>query len=138
MGDAVWVSMSIKLHKIFLSVLFFSNLSFILNLNKTSVLLGWSFHPGPSQAGKFPAIFITKEKALKKSSISIDEYNYLWTTEKNDSVLVNTEFGYGIVNKRKQTVLSISDESISKAVVQKMLDEGNKTYDSILDAYDDV
>ena len=70
--------------------------------------------------------------------MNLEEYSYLWTTEKEDSVLVNTEYGYGIVNKRNHTVLSISDESISKAVVQKMLDEGNKTYENILDAYDDV
>ena len=70
--------------------------------------------------------------------MNIDEYSYLWTTEKDKYVLVNTEFGYGIVNKTAQTVLSISDEDIYQAVIQKMLDEGNKIYENILDAYADV
>ncbi len=70
--------------------------------------------------------------------MNIDEFKYLWTTEKDNYVLVSTEFGYGIVNKKEQTVLSISDKEINKAVVQKMLDEGNKIYENILDAYADV
>ena len=31
--------------------------------------------------------------------MNIDEYAYLWTTKKDEYVLVNTEYGYGIVNK---------------------------------------
>ena len=70
--------------------------------------------------------------------MNIDEFNFLWTKEKDESVLVYTEYGYCIVNKLNQTVLSISDEEIYQAVVKKMLDAGNKVYDNILDAYADV
>ena len=42
------------------------------------------------------------------------------------------------MNKIEQTVLTISDEDIYQAVIQKMLAEGNKIYDNILDAYADV
>ena len=70
--------------------------------------------------------------------MSIDEFSFLWTSKKEEYVLVNTEFGYGIVNKLKQTVLSISDEAVYQSVIQKMLDEGNKIYENILDAYEDV
>ena len=70
--------------------------------------------------------------------MNIEEFSFLWTTEKDAYVLVNTEFGYGIVNKIKQTVLSISDETIYQSVIQKMLDEGNKIYENILDAYADT
>lgn len=70
--------------------------------------------------------------------MNIEEYSYLWTTEKEDTVLVNTEFGYGIVNKKQHTVLSISDTSTSQAVIKKMLEEGNKIYENILDAYADI
>ena len=38
--------------------------------------------------------------------MNLSEYKYLWTTEKDDWVLVNTTFGYGIVNKTEQVVLS--------------------------------
>lgn len=70
--------------------------------------------------------------------MNIDEYKYLWTTKKDEFVLVNTEYGYGIVNKVDQTVLSISDEELDQAIVEKMLNEGNKIYDNVLDAYADV
>ncbi len=69
--------------------------------------------------------------------MSINEYTYLWT-KKDEFVLVNTEYGYGIVNKKEQTVLSISDEELEKQLINKMLEEGNKVYENILDAYADV
>ena len=38
--------------------------------------------------------------------MNIEKYNYLWTTKKDEYVLVNTKYGYGIVNKKEQSVLS--------------------------------
>ncbi len=70
--------------------------------------------------------------------MNIEEFSYLWTTQKDEFVLVNTEYGFGIVNKKEQMVLSISDPDLEKAVIQKMQDEGNLVYDNILDAYADV
>lgn len=70
--------------------------------------------------------------------MNINDYNYLWTTEKDKFVLVETEYGYGIVNKIEQTVLSISDEELEKIIIQKMIAEGNKIYDNILTAYEDI
>ena len=70
--------------------------------------------------------------------MDIEEFNFLWTTKKEDYVLVNTEFGYSIVNKKEKSVLCISDENLSQAVKQKMIVEGNKIYVDILDAYADV
>ena len=70
--------------------------------------------------------------------MNISEYEYLWDNNKAEYVLVNTEFGYGIVNKKEQTVLSISDEEREEAIIAKMLEEGNKVYENILDAYADI
>lgn len=70
--------------------------------------------------------------------MNIDAYKYIWTIKKEEFVLVNTDYGYGIVNKKEQTVLSISDEALEEMIIQKMLDEGNKVYENILDAYADV
>lgn len=70
--------------------------------------------------------------------MNIDEFIYLWTDKKNEYVLVDTEFGYGIVNKVEKNVLCISDEEVEEAVINKMLQEGCKIYDNILDAYNDV
>ncbi len=70
--------------------------------------------------------------------MNLDDYSYLWTTDKDDFVLVNTECGYGIVNKKKQLFLLISDDELADQLIQRMLAEGNKKYDSILAAYADV
>ena len=70
--------------------------------------------------------------------MNINEFNYLWTTQKDEFVLVNTEYGYGIVNKKTHAALSISDEQLEENVIQRMLKEGNKIYDNILEAYADV
>ncbi len=70
--------------------------------------------------------------------ININEYDYLWSSEKEDWVLVNTSFGYGIVNKKTQSALLVSDEALESALVERMLSEGNKKYEDINDAYSDV
>lgn len=70
--------------------------------------------------------------------MDISEFDYLWTTEKDDWVLVNLEYDYCIIDKRRQMLLHVDSSELKEALVQKMLSEGNKTYESILDAYDDV
>ena len=67
----------------------------------------------------------------------IEDYNYLWTTEKDSWVLVNTEYGYAIVNKKDQKALLVSNEELADALVEKMLKAGNQTYENINDAYAD-
>ncbi len=70
--------------------------------------------------------------------MNIEEYNYLWTSQKDSYVLVSTEFGFGIVNKKNQTVLSFSDETLEDAIIKKMMDEGCNVYQNIQDAYADI
>lgn len=40
----------------------------------------------------------------------IDESSYVWTTQRDDHVLVKGEYGYAIVNKSRQLVLHIEDD----------------------------
>ena len=70
--------------------------------------------------------------------MNISEYEYLWSTEKNDWVLVNTSYGYGIINKVTQSMLMVSDDELEKAFIERMLAEYCKTYDNIKDAYADA
>lgn len=70
--------------------------------------------------------------------INIEGYNYLWDSEKDDWVLVSTSFGYGIVNKRNQSVLAVSDEDLESALIERMLTEGNRKYADINEAYSDI
>ena len=68
----------------------------------------------------------------------INEYEYLWTTEKADWVLVDSSYGYGIINKKTQMYLSVSDDALEKALIEKMLTKGCKTYNNIHEAYADI
>ena len=68
----------------------------------------------------------------------METHKYLWTTEKNDWVLVNLEYGYGIINKKEQSMLMVSDPELKEKLVSKMLEEGCKIYDNLDDAYNDV
>jgi hypothetical protein len=70
--------------------------------------------------------------------MNLDDYSYLWTTQKDEFVLVNTELGYGIINKKTQMILSVSDNALEDQIIQKMLAEGNQVYEDILAAYADV
>lgn len=67
----------------------------------------------------------------------IDDYKYLWTTEKEAWVLVNTEHGYAIVNKNDQTALLVSSDELADALAEQMLKSGNQIYDTINEAYAD-
>lgn len=61
----------------------------------------------------------------------------MWESEKGLWVLVNTEHGYCIVNKKDQLISLISDDSIYNEVIQKLLEEDTPIYQNILDAYSD-
>ena len=70
--------------------------------------------------------------------MSTDEFRHVWESEKDDWVLVSTNYGYAVVNKRTQMALLVSDDELEKAIIQRMLEEGNRIYDNINDAYADV
>ena len=70
--------------------------------------------------------------------MNLSEYEYLWTTEKGKWVLVNTEFGYGIINKYSQSMLFVSDDEIETAIIERMKSEGCKIYENINEAYSDI
>ena len=66
--------------------------------------------------------------------MNINEFQYVWTTEKDDYVLVSSEFGYGIINQKTRMMLCISDDETEDAVVEKMLEAGNRVYKDINEA----
>ena len=67
----------------------------------------------------------------------LDDYNYLWTTERKSWVLVNTKHGYAIVNKDSQTALLVCCDELADALIAQMLKSGNKVYENINEAYAD-
>ena len=59
--------------------------------------------------------------------MSIENYSYLWDQERTDFVLVKTELGYSIVDKMKQSVLLIEDETLEQNIIGKMLENGEES-----------
>lgn len=70
--------------------------------------------------------------------MDIGEFDYVWTTRKDDFVLVKDDYGYAIVDRREQMVLLIEGEDVDAAVVTRMLEAGCRVYGDILDACSDV
>lgn len=58
--------------------------------------------------------------------------------KKVDYVLVNTRFGYSIVNKRERKMLLVCDDELHEELVKKMLENGNAIYADINEAFMDV
>lgn len=77
----------------------------------------------------------TAEDDDLEQTADISKYNYLWKDEKNDWVLVNIENGYGIVNNRTKMMLLVEDDNLADALIRKMIESGNKKYDSIQEAF---
>ena len=70
--------------------------------------------------------------------MNLNEFSYIWEKEKSDWVLVSTEYGYSVVNRRTQMSLLVSDDILEKTIINRMLKEGNQIYASITDAYSDI
>ncbi len=68
---------------------------------------------------------------------SIDRYSYLWTTEKEDWVLADP-LDYSIVNRKRHSLLLIEDDTLEKMLIERMLKEGNRVFDDINEAFEDV
>lgn len=70
--------------------------------------------------------------------MNIDNYSYLWNEKKEDFVLVKTDFGYTVIDKRERSMLLIEESDLEQKIVRKMLENGNKVYDDIMQAFNDV
>ena len=70
--------------------------------------------------------------------MDISEFNYLWKAEKENWVLIESGDGYFIINKSTQMALLVEDDKLDKTLIAKMLECGNKIYDTLDEAYNDV
>lgn len=67
----------------------------------------------------------------------MENHDYLWTTEKEDWALIKTDFGYAIVNLRDQMMLLVSEANLKEYLINKMIEEGCKIYNSMEEAMRD-
>ena len=70
--------------------------------------------------------------------MEVEEYSYLWKEEKVNHVLVKSSLGYSIIDKKHHTMLVVEDDELEKKLIEKMLENGNKIYEDINQAYKDV
>lgn len=68
--------------------------------------------------------------------MDLSKYQYIWERERSDWALVDSPYGYGIVNVKTHMLLHIDDDELEKAVINKMEESGNDKYDSITDAFE--
>ena len=70
--------------------------------------------------------------------MNVENYSYLWNEKKEEFVLVKTDLGYAIINKKDHSMLLIEDSDLDQKLVRKMMENGNKVYDDIMQAFNDV
>ena len=62
--------------------------------------------------------------------MDISQYEYLWTNENYDYVLVKTALGYWVINRITNEVLLTENEKLEKEIIDKMLQRGVPIYQS--------
>ena len=60
-------------------------------------------------------------------------FNIYGQRKKDNYVLVNSEFGYGIINQKTHMIPCVSDEE-EEIAIKKMLEVGNRVYEDINEA----
>lgn len=68
--------------------------------------------------------------------MDISKYQYLWQEEKSDWALVDSPYGYGIINIRTHMMLVLNNHELECALIKKMEEAGNSKYASVADAFE--
>lgn len=63
----------------------------------------------------------------------IEDYNFLWTSEIDDWVLIGAAPDYTIFNRKTSSMMLVEDDMIAEALVDRMREHGCKVYESIHD-----
>lgn len=64
---------------------------------------------------------------------ALNEYSYMWESDKDKYVLLNDELGNSILylNGKEIMFFLIEDDVLVDSIITKMLESGNKVYNSI-------
>ena len=70
----------------------------------------------------------------------LDEYSYIWQTDKDKYVLLNDELGNSILFIKEKEIMFflIEDDALLDLIISKMLEHGNKIYNSIAELQKDI
>ena len=70
----------------------------------------------------------------------LDEYSYIWQTDKDKYVLLNDELGNSIlfIKEKESMFFLIEDDALLDLIISKMMEHGNKIYNSIAELQKDI
>lgn len=70
----------------------------------------------------------------------LDEYSYIWQTDKDKYVLLNDELGNSILFIKEKEIMFflIEDDALLDLIISKMMEHGNKIYNSIAELQKDI
>ncbi|MEK8129431.1 hypothetical protein WMW72_16105 [Paenibacillus filicis] len=63
--------------------------------------------------------------------MNLEEFRYIWTTNREDHVLIKVKSGYAIYNRTEKTALLIEDDEKYEAIIKNMLDNGCEVLESL-------
>lgn len=70
----------------------------------------------------------------------LDEYLYIWQTDKDKYVLLNDELGNSILFIKEKEIMFflLEDDAVLDLIISKMIEHGNKIYNSIAELQKDI
>ena len=70
----------------------------------------------------------------------LDEYSYIWQTDKDKYVLLNDELGNSILFIKEKEIMFflIEDDALLDLIISKMMEHGNKIYNRIAELQKDI
>ncbi len=70
----------------------------------------------------------------------LDEYSYIWQTDKDKYVLLNDELGNSILFIKEKEIMFflLEDDVLLDLIISKMMEHGNKIYNSIAELQKDI
>lgn len=70
----------------------------------------------------------------------LEEYSYIWQTDKDKYVLLRDELGNSILFIKGKEIMFflIEDDALHELIISKMMEHGNKIYNSITEIQKDI
>lgn len=70
----------------------------------------------------------------------LNEYSYIWQTDKDKYVLLSDELGNSILFIKEKEIMFflVEDDALLELIISKMMEHGNKIYNSIAELQKDI
>lgn len=70
----------------------------------------------------------------------LEEYSYIWQTDKDKYVLLSDELGNSILFIKEKEIMFflVEDDALYELIISKMMEHGNKIYNSIAEIQKDI